>query len=409
MPQRTTISIAASVSKIRMNIKQLFFTGLLVVFSGFSHAQNKISVNKSILALPYTIQRAESYLDSNKVSEATWILINALEDNPAQAEALTRRIKGNKSDKEFIQGVEDVFWAYIPHVDLVSNNEKKLVFEDYFFLENQLIAFATQNGMKALQLDEQAQQQMAQNQKREAVQSYTAAIQLIPTARRYYRRAQLYESLDDNWRALRDYDSSILLQPYPAHYLRRGELYMEMRSLDDAIRNFTVVIDSKFEYLLRDAYFNRGMCYGLKGDLNSDKKSIELSISDFTKAIEIHPTADAYKRRGISYYAINNIDAGKKDFKRAIELDPNEAQCYFFLGAYEDNFKKSILLLTKSIELTQIDSAPTNLRKDAIALRGITYYNNGKKKLACEDFQKAMELGNENASKNYNKYCRKRK
>ena len=70
---------------------------------------------------------------------------------------------------------------------------------------------------------------------------------------------------------------------------------------------------------------------------------------------------------------------------------------------------KSILLLTKSIELTQIDSAPTNLRKDAIALRGITYYNNGKKKLACEDFQKAMELGNENASKNYNKYCRKRK
>ena len=384
------------------------------VFGFFSYSQTKITINKSVLKLPYTLQRAESYLDSNKVSEATWILINALEDNPAQAEALTRRIKGNKSDKEFIQGVEDVFWAYILHVDLVSNNEKKLVFEDYFFLENQLIAFATQNGMKALQLDDQAQKQMAQNQKTEAVQSYTAAIQLIPTARRYYRRAQLYESLDDNWRALRDYDSSILLQSYPAHYFSRGELYMGLRSLDDAIRDFTVVIDSKLEYLFQGAYFNRAKCYALKGDLNSDRKSLELSIADFTKAIEIYPTADAYKRRGVSYYAVNKIEAGKKDFRRAIELNPNDAQCYFFLGAYEDNsekdnFKNRITLLDKCIELIKDDTEVPNLRRDAIGLRGIIYYNNGKKKQACADFQQAMELGDENASKNYNKYCRKRK
>ncbi len=392
-----------------MNIKQLFFTGLLVVLCGFSHAQNKISVNKSILALPYTIQRAESYLDSNKVSEATWILINALEDNPAQAEALTSRIKGNKSDKEFIQGVEDIFWAYILHVDLVSNNEKNRVFEDYFFLESQLIAFATQHGMEALKLDEQAQQQMVQGKQTEAVQSYTAAIQLIPTARRYFRRAQLYESLNETKKALQDYDSTILLSPFPAHYLSRGELYMGLGSLDNAIRDFSVVIDSKFEYLLHGVYLNRANCYALKGELNSDQKSIELSIPDFTKAIEIYPTADAYKRRGVAYYGIKKIEAGKNDFRQAIQLTPNDAQSYFFLGFYEDDFKKSIVLLDKCIELIRDDKDPASLRKNVIALRGITYYNNGKKKQACADFQQAMELGDAESEEYYNKYCRKRK
>jgi tetratricopeptide (TPR) repeat protein len=382
---------------------------LFCVFGLSANSQTKITVNRSVLTVPHTIRLAESYLDSNKVSEATRILINALEENPAQAEGLAKRIKGTKTDREFIQWTEDVFWAYIPYVDLISNNEKKRVFEDYFFLENQWIAFATQNCMKALQLDEQAQQQMAQGKSAEAVQSYTVAIQLIPTARRYYHRAQLYESSNENRQALRDYDSCILLQPYPAHYFSRGELNMGLRSLDDAIRDFSAVIDSQFEYLLHDAYLDRAKCYALKGDINSDKKSIEWSISDFTKAIEIYPTADAYKRRGMSYYLIDDMKAGKKDLANAIELDPNAAEPYILLGADEEDFKKSIVLLNKGIALIKDGKDPADLRGNAISLRGITYYNHGKKKQACADFQQAMELGNENALKNYNKYCRKGK
>lgn len=71
--------------------------------------------------------------------------------------------------------------------------------------------------------------------------------------------------------------------------------------------------------------------------------------------------------------------------------------------------KKSIALLDKCIELIRNDNDTPTLRKNAIGLRGIIYYNNGKKKKACEDFQKAMELGNENALKNYNNICREHK
>lgn len=272
-----------------------------------------------------------------------------------------------------------------------------------------MIAFATQHGKEALQLDEQAQRQMAQGKLIDAVQSYSAAIKLIPTARRYYRRAQLYEALDESLLALHDYDSSIQLNPFPAHYLARGELNLRLRLLDDAIRDFSAVIDSEFEYLLHGAYFNRALCYALKGELNSDEKSLELSIIDFTKAIELYPTADAYKRRGMSHYAINSIEAGKKDFMQAIKLDPNDAQCYFFLGVYEDDFKKSIALLEKCIELIRDDKDTPTLRRNAIGLRGIIYYNNGKKKKACEDFQKAMELGDKESEEHYNNICRSRK
>ena len=74
-----------------MHLKEILFTGLLFVLPLTCFAQTKIPVNRSVLTLPYTIQRAALYLDSNKVSEATWILINALEENPAQAEALAGR------------------------------------------------------------------------------------------------------------------------------------------------------------------------------------------------------------------------------------------------------------------------------------------------------------------------------
>jgi tetratricopeptide (TPR) repeat protein len=154
---------------------------------------------------------------------------------------------------------------------------------------------------------------------------------------------------------------------------------------------------------------NRVKCYALKGDLNSDKKSLGLSISDFTKAIELFPTSEAYKRRGLSNYAIKNIEEGKKDFKRAIELNPKDAEPYILLAAGEDDFKKRIVLLDKGIGLIHDDKDTPNLRRNAIGLRGITYYNNGKKKQACADFQQAMELGDKESEEYYNKYCRKRK
>lgn len=55
------------------------------------------------------------------MNEVIWILINVLEREPVRAEALAKRIKAGKTDLEFIQSVENVFWAYIPHVNLIPD------------------------------------------------------------------------------------------------------------------------------------------------------------------------------------------------------------------------------------------------------------------------------------------------
>ena len=385
-----------------MEIIRIILLGFLTHLSFVSYSQTRLEVNPSILSIPHTIELADKYLDSNKIEEATWILIHSMEQDNTQAEALVKRIKADKSDNEFIRLMENVFWVYAPHIKLIPdvNAQNFHVFEDYIFWKNKLIAFATAHGEEALRFDEVAQQQMAEGDLIAAVINYSSAIDLIPTARRYYRRAQLYEVLRENEQALNDYDSSIKLNAFPAHYYARGELNLKLRYLDDAIRDYTYVIDSQFEYLLYDAYFSRALCLALKGDLNSDKKSVELSIPDFTKAIELNPTADAYKRRGLSYYyGSDNTEESKKDLLRAIELNPNDVQLYFFLGAFEDDFKKSISWLNKCIELNPNYNA-------AYSVRGNTYYNNGKKKKACKDYKKAMELGNKNAEENYKIYCR---
>src|SRR5690606_15896189 len=136
----------------------------------------------------------------------------------------------------------------------------------------------TKHGEEALRLDVKAMQQAEQGNIPGASESYDKSLKLIPTAQRYYRRAQLYELLNENKLALRDYDSSIRLNSFPAHYYARGELNLQLRLLDNAIRDFSAVIDSQFEYLLHGAYYNRGLSYALKGDLNSDNKILELSI-----------------------------------------------------------------------------------------------------------------------------------
>ena len=391
-------------------IRTIFYI-LFFHIGGFVSSQTAIYVDNSLLNRSFRITEVKDYLDSNKIAESTWILINTLKQSKEAAATLANRIKSDKTDEEFIQFVEDVFWSYLPHINLIPDSAtgEFYVFEDYFFWKNELISFATRYGKEALQWDEQAQQQMAQGKLADAVKSYSASLELLPDARRYYRRAQLYEALDENGEALSDYNSAIMLRPYPTHYFARGELNMRLRFLDDAIGDFSAVIDSEFEYLLHGAYYNRALCYGLKASLNSDKKSRELSIFDFTKAIELHPTAEAYKRRGVAYYGIENMEASKKDFMQAIELDPNDAQSYFFLATYKDNFKKRIALLDKCIELIRDDRATPTLRRNAIGLRGIIYYDNGKKKKACEDFQRAMELGDQESTEHYYNLCGKYK
>jgi len=107
-----------------------------------------------------------------------------------------------------------------------------------------------------------------------------------------------------------------------------GEAALDERNYDKAIRLFTKAIESGevSPENLSKMYFNRGIAWENKGDLNK-------AIADYTKAIEINPNyAKAYNNRGLAWHNKDDYDKAIADFTRAIEIEPKYAKAYHSRG-----------------------------------------------------------------------------
>ncbi len=96
--------------------------------------------------------------------------------------------------------------------------------------------------------------------------------------------------------------------------------------------------------------------YFKKAERNLSSKNYEKAYAGFTKVIELEPdNADAYVFRGLSKYYLEVYEDAKIDFDRAIKLVPDYAEVYNFRGIVRDEL--------------------------------------GDRKGACEDWNKAFDLG----------------
>jgi tetratricopeptide (TPR) repeat protein len=110
------------------------------------------------------------------------------------------------------------------------------------------------------------------------------------------------------------------------------------------------------------AYFGLGFAYGREN-------KFEEAMKNFNKAIELQPRyPDVYNNRGIIFGMEKKYDESISNFNKAIELKADYPEAYFN--------------------------------------RGLTYFNIGKKEIACGDLQKAAAMGHLTAIEMYNKFCR---
>lgn len=132
-----------------------------------------------------------------------------------------------------------------------------------------------------------------------------------------------------------------------------------------------------------------------KGFIEQQNGNLNAAIKNYNKATELdkeYPTA--YISRGSAYFDLKEYDKAIENYTTAIKLLPNNEELYTYRGKayYEiDSLKKSKDDFDKAI----------HLNKDfgyAYSNRALLKYTKLNDKMgACEDLDKAAELGDEDA------------
>jgi tetratricopeptide (TPR) repeat protein len=102
---------------------------------------------------------------------------------------------------------------------------------------------------------------------------------------------------------------------YTDAYFNRGLAYGGKGEFDSAIEDYNRAIELNPDYTA--AYLNRGNAYTEKGDFDR-------AIEDYDKVIELNPDyTAAYFNRGLAYGRLNQSEKEQEDYKKVLELDPN--------------------------------------------------------------------------------------
>jgi len=211
-------------------------------------------------------------------------------------------------------------------------------------------------------------------------------------------------------------------------YWLRGNTEKKEGKLNEAIADYdkTIALNPKDD----DAYYNRGIIYAAMGIL-------KYAIADYTRAIALNPKQpDTYNNRGWAYYRTGDTQSAIADFRQAIAINSMYAEAYNNLGWVYDQSGNSGAALeqyTKAIaanpQFTQplYNSVNLNMKTGdlsraivdcnlliklhqddhlAFYLRGIAYFKANERAKACDDWQTAMKLGNQQAIDMLNLNCR---
>lgn len=156
----------------------------------------------------------------------------------------------------------------------------------------------------------------------EAVEYYTAAIEMDPNYSEYYNeRGSLYLRLGRLQEAQADYLRAIELSPpYFEVFANLGQCYRLMGAMPEAIGAYSRALDIEPKHLL--ALLGRAKAHEELGQS-------EAAVADYTAALAQDPTQwEAVASRGVLYYEAGNLEASLADFDRALALKPDHPDLY---------------------------------------------------------------------------------
>ena len=160
-------------------------------------------------------------------------------------------------------------------------------------------------------------------------------------------------------------------------------LRLEKKDYTAAIEMYSKVIELRpnYEY----AYFRRGYCKGLVGDLKGQ-------VEDYSKHIELEPTADNYVSRALIKNKLEDYQGVIDDCTKAIKLKKKHSFAHRFRGEAKfklNDFLGAITDLDVPIAIED-KKKPDNLIKVNLSLF-ISLKYRGLSWVAVKEFEKALE------------------
>ncbi len=174
-------------------------------------------------------------------------------------------------------------------------------------------------------------------------------------------------------------------------YSSRGMLFFEKGAFDEAIADFTEIIN--LDPSSYPAYLYRGMALYNTGRLDQ-------AIDDFDKAIALNPNSPkAYMNRGMAFSDKGLSDKAIEDFGRVVSLDPSNYTAYNNLGALFGKQGKS----GKAVEAFSMAIASAPDRAESYYNRGVAYASLKQYVRALEDFSRTLDLNQNDAAAYYSR------
>jgi tetratricopeptide (TPR) repeat protein len=237
---------------------------------------------------------------------------------------------------------------------------------------------------------------------------YTIALEYKPAAEVYFKRADLYFSLDNKDLAKSDYLEALKLDPgLSDRIVTRADDDKAENNNDDAAYFYSVALEYKPS---ADLYNKRaGVYFALDrkdkalSDYNEALRSDPGLVKDFTAAgdsfakesmaanalfyydltINFAPSFEIFLKRADLYFSLNNKYSAKTDYLEALKLKP-ELLDGIIAKADENNSEDAIFFYTVALEYRPSG----NLFKK----RADIYFNAGQKDSAKPDYIEAAKL-----------------
>ncbi|NJX16146.1 tetratricopeptide repeat protein [Tamlana crocina] len=158
-----------------------------------------------------------------------------------------------------------------------------------------------------------------------AIVDYSKIIVEAPDADTYYNRGNSRFSIKDFTGAKEDYAKAYMLDDSFIDALYSlACVKFELGEYEEAIEDFNTVIkkvpNQPNTYILRAAAYRA-------------LENYEKAAQDYSTAIYIEPSADAFYNRGAFYMDIKYYQQANDDLNKAIRLNSNHAFAYFYRGA----------------------------------------------------------------------------